>query len=56
MGSMMKAKRRQVLIRIHEWMYDALRKEAHDRSLPISVNRLILEVLLDKYKGWKGKK
>lgn len=50
----MKVKRRQVLVRIHEWMYAALAAEARANPVPTSVNRLIIEALLAKYRNLAG--
>ena len=47
-------KRKAVLVRIHEWMYVALMREARRRPIPTSVNRLIVETLLDKYRDIAG--
>jgi hypothetical protein len=46
-----KPARRAILIRIHPWMYTALKAEAKASMIPTSVNRLVVEALLDKYRN-----
>ena len=46
----MKVKKKQILVRVHEWMYNELRKEARAQMIPTSVNRLVVEALLAKYR------
>lgn len=43
--------KRQILVRVHQWMYNAMKAEARAQTIPTSVNRLVIEAILAKYRN-----